>query len=149
MYDLGFPPPLQQSIAEKFNTSVHGRYLISYRPPHRVINEYGYAVELVDQVTTAMHGSGENHMCYFYKRTNKPATPKPSDIKVLLPARTKFMESKGEVDEEVVCDPCFKEAVVLAVGSINPLKKHVNELVLKHMDQPRPKRDRKPRVLFY
>ena len=39
MYDLGFPPPLQQSIARKFNTSVHGQYLISYRPPYRVIGE--------------------------------------------------------------------------------------------------------------
>lgn len=35
-YDLGFPPDLQQSIAKKFNDSVHAEYLVSYRPPYRV-----------------------------------------------------------------------------------------------------------------
>lgn len=56
-FDLGFPPDLQSSIANKFNNSCHGRYLISYRPPHRVIDEYGYKVELIDQVSTSMHGA--------------------------------------------------------------------------------------------
>lgn len=66
MYDLGFPPPLQQSIARKFNSSVHAKYLISYRPPHRVIDEYLYAVEFIDRIPTAMHGKIENIMsCYF------------------------------------------------------------------------------------
>jgi len=37
MYDLGFPPPLQQSIAKKFNDSVHCVGFVSYRPPIRVI----------------------------------------------------------------------------------------------------------------
>lgn len=69
MYDLGFPPPLQQSIANKFNTSVHARYFISYRPPRRVIDEYGYDVEFITQMNTSMFGSGENHTAYFYKRT--------------------------------------------------------------------------------
>jgi hypothetical protein len=68
MYDLGFPPPLQQSIARKFNSSQHAQFLVSYRPPHRVIHEYAYDVELVDQCPTSMHGSGESHMCYFYRR---------------------------------------------------------------------------------
>ena len=56
MYDLGFPPPLQQSIARKFNNSIHAKYLISYRPPHRVIHEYLYQVDFVTQISTAMHG---------------------------------------------------------------------------------------------
>jgi len=60
MYDLGFPPPLQQSIARKFNNSVHARYLVSYRPPHRVIHEYGYQVEFVDKYSTRMHGRSLN-----------------------------------------------------------------------------------------
>jgi hypothetical protein len=144
---LAFPPPLQQSIAKKFNSSVHGRYLISYRPPHSVINEYGYAVKLVDQVPTRMTVSRETHTCYFYKRTNKPATPKPSDITIVLPARTEF-ESKGEVDEEVVCDPCFKDAVLLAVGSMNPLKRQVDQLYLNHRDQPGEKRVREQVVRY-
>ncbi len=56
MYDLGFPPPLQQSIARKFNNSVHARYLVSYRPPRRVIEEYGYNVECIDRHDTKMFG---------------------------------------------------------------------------------------------
>jgi len=70
MYDLGFPPDLQKSIANKFNNSQYAEYLVSYRPPRRVIDEYGYAVKFIDQMSTSMHGSGENHMAYFYKRTS-------------------------------------------------------------------------------
>ena len=56
MYDLGFPPGLQQSIAEKFNNSVHAECLVSYRPPEKVIGEYGYDVEFVESLSTSMHG---------------------------------------------------------------------------------------------
>jgi hypothetical protein len=56
MYDLGFPPDLQKSIANKFNQSVYPRYLISYRPPRRVIDEYGYEVEFIHQMNTKMYG---------------------------------------------------------------------------------------------
>jgi hypothetical protein len=56
MYDLGFPPDLQESIAQKFNTSTYAEWFISYRPPHRVINDYGYDVEFISQMMTSMHG---------------------------------------------------------------------------------------------
>ena len=36
--------------------SVHPTCLVSYRPPRRVIHEYGYKVEFVDQVLCSMHG---------------------------------------------------------------------------------------------
>ena len=36
--------------------SKYAQYLISYRPPHRVMGEYGYAVEPVDQILTSMFG---------------------------------------------------------------------------------------------
>lgn len=61
MYDLGFPPSLQQSIARKFNNSVHARYLVSYRPPRRVIEEYGYSVECIDRHDTKMFGKYFTH----------------------------------------------------------------------------------------
>mmetsp|Transcript_32796 Transcript_32796/g.55299 ORF Transcript_32796/g.55299 Transcript_32796/m.55299 type:complete len:431 (-) Transcript_32796:162-1454(-) len=70
MFDLGFPPPLQKSIAKKFNESVHAECLVSYRPPRRVIHEYGYAVDFVTQVLCSMHGSGEGHTAYIYMRNN-------------------------------------------------------------------------------
>jgi hypothetical protein len=86
MFDLGFPPPLQKSIAQKFNNrymyshnktdtlltslslnclpnSVHAECLVSYRPPRRVINEYGYAVTFVDQVLCSMHGTSSSRCC--------------------------------------------------------------------------------------
>ena len=98
MYDVGFPPPLQKRIADKFNNSVHARYLVSYRPPRRVINEYGYKVKLVEQTNTSMHGSGESHMAYFYKRTNTPAQPTATSVKITIPKRHNIT---GENDEEV------------------------------------------------
>jgi hypothetical protein len=83
-YDLGFPPPVQQRIAEKFNTSMYAKYFISYRPPHRVIHEYGYDVEFMSQFLTSMHGSGEGHTVYFYKRLNPLGKEPANSIKVTL-----------------------------------------------------------------
>ncbi len=140
MYDLGFPPPLQQSIARKFNSSVHGRYLISYRPPHRVIHEYGYKVDFVDQIPTTMHGSHEVHTAYLYRRNNRPSAPKASDIIVRIPARLGF----DEEDVDVVCDPIFVEATRLAVGKVADLKDHVVRIACEHMTSERPRRERKP-----
>ena len=59
-------------------------------------------------------GSGENHMVYFYKRTNPLCTPLPTAPKVIIPKRVGF----DEEDEEVVCDPSFLSAIKLAVGPI-------------------------------
>lgn len=56
-YDLGFPPDLQKKIAVQFNTSQHGKYFISYRPPKRVIEEYLYDVTFVGQMNTTMTGT--------------------------------------------------------------------------------------------
>ena len=141
MYDLGFPPPLQQSIARKFNNSHYAQYLVSYRPPRRVIEEYGYAVEIVDQISTSMHGSGEGHMAYFYKRINTPPTVNTAIKRnLLLPARPGF---KGEKDEEVVCDPAFLACSELAVGDIAPLADHAREVVRNELlSSTRPVRNR-------
>jgi len=145
MYDLGFPPPLQQSIARKFNTSVHSRYLVSYRPPHRVIHEYGYEVELVDQLPTSMYGSGESHMAYFYKRTNAPmsstaAESQPNLKKLTLPQRPGF----DEEDDTVFCDKAFMLCAKLAVGPVKALADHA-AVVVDAMLHTKTKRVRKVR----
>ena len=97
-----------------------------------MIEEYGYAVELVDQITTSMHGSGEGHMAYFYKRTsvapklNTAGARASSGLKQLtLPARPGF----NEKDEKVFCDPSFFECASLAVGEIAPLSAFAREIV--------------------
>jgi hypothetical protein len=145
MYDLGFPPPLQKSIAQKFNNSQHAVALVSYRPPRRVIEEYGYAVEFIDSFCTSMHGSGEGHTAYFYKRTNKPPALRnsPEIQSVVLPKRDGFV---GEKDVTVTCDAAFLECVELAVGPIEQLRDFsaqvVNDTLLS---EDRPKRERRPR----
>ena len=88
-------------------------------------------------------GSGENHQAYFYKRINTPAKPKAADTKIVLPARAGFDEEAVEV----VCDPCFAETVAMAVGGVDALKTRIAATVMEHMNQARPKRERKPRVL--
>lgn len=144
MYDLGFPPPLQQSIARKFNESVHARYLVSYRPPNRVINEYGYKVELVDQVPTSMHGSHEIHTAYFYRRTNKPSSRKSSDLILRIPGRRQLKEA----DVDVVCDPAFYDHSRLAVGCLSELQSFVTSAALANMESERPRRERKQTVKY-
>jgi len=148
MYDLGFPPPLQQSIALKFNTSVHAQYLVSYRPPHRVIDEYGYKVVLVDQLPTSMHGSGESHMAYVYRRTNTPMTEtaaaqQPNLKRLVCPRRPGF----DEQDQNVWSDKAFYQTAKLAVGPVDALRTHCAGVVDVLLNSAKPKRERKPRVM--
>lgn len=145
MYDLGFPPPLQKSIAQKFNNSQHAVALVSYRPPRRVIEEYGYAVEFVDSFCTSMHGSGEGHTAYFYKRSNSPPVLRngPEIQSVVLPKREGFA---GERDVTVTCDVAFAECVQQAVGPIEGLREFAVQVVSDTLlSEDRPKRERRPR----
>ena len=157
MYDLGFPPPLQQSIARKFNASKHALYFVSYRPPRRVLDEYGYEVEFLESMSTSMHGSGEGHTAYFYKRTEasiaaalKSKTPLPNQKQLLVPAREGFRN--GLLFEEpttVACDALFYTASELAMRTdLTDLTAHVKAVVKEHMEHERPKRERKPRTFF-
>jgi len=89
--------------------------LISYRGPRRVLSEYGYDVELVHQLPTSMHGSGEIHTCYIYKRLRSGSINK--DIQkgcsiIELPPR------KGTDDEPLLVHTAdlFKDAVINASG---------------------------------
>ena len=146
MYDLGFPPPLQQSIARKFNTSQYAECLVSYRPPRRVIEEYGYDVEFVEQLPTSMHGSGEGHMAYFYRRTSSAPKLTPAQLnakytKVRLPARPKF----DEKDTNVLCDPLFAACVQSAAGDVSALQAEADKIVDETLNAERPKRERRSR----
>eukprot|EP00607_Mallomonas_marina_P010014 CAMPEP_0182422864 /NCGR_PEP_ID=MMETSP1167-20130531/8682_1 /TAXON_ID=2988 /ORGANISM="Mallomonas Sp, Strain CCMP3275" /LENGTH=472 /DNA_ID=CAMNT_0024601297 /DNA_START=33 /DNA_END=1451 /DNA_ORIENTATION=+ len=159
MYDLGFPPDLQRNIANKFNNSIHARYLISYRPPHRVAGEeYGYNVELVGQMPTHMHGSGEVHTAYFYKRILPPSLSLSLSLPSAPPTGTSFLTLPGrkennEQDERVVCDDMFLSTVTLAAGREREnerergreLAEHCSRLVQSFLNEGRPKRERKSR----
>jgi hypothetical protein len=56
MFDIGFPPQLQQMIALKFNCSIYARYLISWKAPRYIIGKWGYDVVCIKQFPTSMHG---------------------------------------------------------------------------------------------
>lgn len=152
MYDLGFPPPLQQSIARKFNNSIHCEYLISYRPKERVISEYGYKVEFITSLNTRMHGSGENHMAYIYKRINK--TPKlylDSTDKTKLPSGSVAIhvpKRKGFDEEaaDIACAACYANAVKAVLGPVKALQKITAASVNDYHNSARPVRERKPTV---
>jgi len=89
-----------------------------------------------------MHGSGENHTAYFYKRIMRETPDIPRNaLKVLIPRRPGFV---GEKDVEVVCAQAFEKAVRLAVGPLSALKEHVKKIAEENMSADRPKRERRP-----
>ncbi len=66
-FDVGFPADVMLKIASIFNKSVTAIYYCSFHTPGLFMS-YGFDVTLVGNVTTSMHGSGERHSMYVYKR---------------------------------------------------------------------------------
>ena len=57
MFDVGFPPKLHVSIAQKFNRSLYATHLISYKRPTYIIKTFGFEVVFMgQQLKTSMHG---------------------------------------------------------------------------------------------
>lgn len=78
-FDIGFPPDALVQIANAFNISRSVQVLVSFQRPNRIIDTYGFAVELVQKITTRMCGSSEGHTAYVYKslfNASKPKAPK-------------------------------------------------------------------------
>ncbi|CBJ31200.1 conserved unknown protein [Ectocarpus siliculosus] len=69
MFDIGFPPATLHEIAKKFNNS-KARHLVSYQVPKKVIDVYGFDVDLVLQQPLSLTGSGEGHTMYLFRRKN-------------------------------------------------------------------------------
>jgi len=105
----------------------------------------------VDQLSTAMHGSGENHMCYFYKRLEIPPTPKTltagsGACVIEIPARP---GREWEGSQRVVCANMFKSAVVDAVNDLDVLRASAAATVRSFLDSSRPARTRRQRDISY
>lgn len=116
---------------------MYAKYFVSYRPPHKVIDEYGYKVNYMHQLMTTMSGSGEGHTVYFYER----ACPLG---KSTTGCRTLTLPAKGNLPTaEVECDEVFYDAIRLAVGAVQTLKDHATDAFQKHVTSERPKRERK------
>jgi hypothetical protein len=86
-------------------------------------------------------GSAEQHVCYFYKRTNKPPVMTASRL-----SATKMLTLEprpGNLDDPVVpkavcCDPAFYETCRLAANiDHNELKYFAKRQVEKFLDSPR------------
>lgn len=91
MFDIGFPPNLFLHIAECLRNSSSAKWVLCYHGPKLMCNEYGFEMELVKQLATSMHGSGEGHTAYLYKCTHAKArqaaarpAARPTDEQVLL-----------------------------------------------------------------
>jgi hypothetical protein len=80
MFDKGFPPYLLENMSLKFNSSDSCRYLICYKKPKLVMEEYEFNVELVGQLSTNMSGSGEGNSVYFYRKKHAPERSVKSDL---------------------------------------------------------------------
>lgn len=79
MFDVGFPPSALLQIANAFNVSKTVQGLVSFQPPRRIIGQFFFAVELVDKVSTTMHGSSEGHTAYIYRAKRfKPSSSSSS-----------------------------------------------------------------------
>ena len=66
-FDVGFPAEVMLDIASLFNRSATSLYYCSFHAPNLFLS-YGFNVTLVGSVSTSMHGSGEKHTLYVYKR---------------------------------------------------------------------------------
>ena len=102
MFSVGFPPDLWERLATIWNNSNPNtcKYLICFSPEKKM-KEYDFAVEIVAEADTTMHGSGEHHTVYLYKRSKPPAD---------------------------WCDPLFQSSYNLVKkGGLNRLKSFVDE----------------------
>ena len=152
MFDVGFRKDLLLNIADKFNRSLYATHLVSYKPPRDIIDSFGFHVQFMDhQFSTHMHGkynntiqyflmciklmivafdvilgSGESHMVYFYRRVSiGMQVVEVAQVTVMIPPRA---HEEGQVSEEVVCDPCFLEAIKIALTETVDLSTNVLQI---------------------
>ena len=123
MFSIGFPPDLWEKLATMWNRSDSSacHYLICYAGPKHIIEDYTFAVELVAQTTTSMHGSSESHMGYVYRRT--PIRNNKNKKKKGSRATTRI----------VSCDPLFKPSYDLVKSGLTDLKNTVDRQMEKEM----------------
>ncbi|GBG24769.1 Histone-lysine N-methyltransferase, H3 lysine-79 specific [Hondaea fermentalgiana] len=69
-FNRGFPPEAMEAVARAFHASSTAEFFICFDKP-KVLEGYGFRIELVDFVPTKMAGSGEQHRCYVYRRTDR------------------------------------------------------------------------------
>lgn len=109
-FDVGFPPQVMDHMASSFNASHRQtKYFISFHHPRRILDEYGFEVELLTKIATSMSGSSEGHTCYVYQRKNSETTLKKKDTTANP-------------------DPLFQSGIELLEGGVDRVKTWMAEL---------------------
>ena len=104
-----FPPPLWVYLSEAWNRS-RSPFLICFHSP-KTIDDYEFDAELVAQIPTSMHASGEGHTGYIYQR--KGMTQEEIDAYV----------------SSAPCDKVFKKAYGQVQSGLESLQQVVEQTV--------------------
>ena len=111
-----------------------------------MIEQYGYHVEFVYQMSTSMVSSGEGHTVYFYRRASPlHFQPRKTECLLTLPKRSGF---DAEEDVEVSCDPVFVDAIRRATLPLAEHSRQVDEFIAIRHEAGRPVRVRACRTFF-
>jgi hypothetical protein len=131
--DFGF----NVKYIDHLNTSMHGM---------SIIFQFLLLLKLISPVYNITLGSQEGHMVYFYSRVTPtmlstiPVPPllrsrprndsskEPKVVQAEVPQQVKVILYRGDGDEEFLCDPCFLEAINIALFQAADLKKYVLDL---------------------
>ena len=110
--DVDFPPDLWEKLATMWNHSNLRlcQYLICYAAPKYLAEYVFFAVKLVAQTNTLMHGFLKIHMVYVYRCTQN----------------------------HILCNPLFKSSYNLVKGGLKGLKNIVDQQVKKEMNEQSP-----------
>ena len=137
MFDPVFTPQLEYAIAKIFNRSITAKYLICYRSQQDII-EFGYHVDFMGQLSTKMAGSSQGHTVRFYCRSKSkiPIRSESDSIRIMLPPR-----AAGEAEEEVFADPCFAEAIQMAVSPVTTLRSHLDIILASQTSTKRKRKE--------
>lgn len=66
-FNTGFPFDTMQHIANSFNRSSSTMWISCYDNP-TTMTEYGFDAHLIEKLPMKLNGSGNQHMCYIYKK---------------------------------------------------------------------------------
>jgi len=120
-----------------------GEYIVSYHGPKIMLDKYKFKMEFMCQVATSMHGSGEGHTGYFYKRGKYPK----GDKRKAGPGRPKKLDMESNIPSDELCDPCFKDGYEKVIEGPEAVLEWASECCEEFQESGRAVRDRVPRKL--
>lgn len=114
-FDIGFPPAALIAIANAFNVSRTVQALVSFQRPRHIIGTYGFHVQLVEKITTRMHGSSEGHTAYVYRSLHNTTSSGQKRTK-------KSEENTPSIDGEVTEPPNKRRRTRSSARNTSPVK---------------------------